>query len=147
MTAGTQSTMAPEMEAAFALHRFGLGPRAGSIAAIASDSRGALITDLTRPTTGHGADARLMTSGEAARAAFEFRQQRVAQRAAQRAQGAAQRPNGDAAANRTSAPESGAAPNQAAANEAATNPPNAARANGAAPVPQQIYREEVKARV
>ena len=46
MTAGTQSTMAPEMEAAFALHRFGLGPRAGSIAAIASDSRGALITDL-----------------------------------------------------------------------------------------------------
>ncbi len=146
MTAGTQSTMAPEMEAAFALHRFGLGPRTGSIAAIATDPRGALIADLARPTTGHGADTRLMTSGEAARAAFEFRQQRVAQRAAQRAQGAAQRPNGDAAANRTGAPETGAAPNQAAANEPAANPSDPVRANGAMPVPQQIYREEVKAR-
>ena len=33
-------------QAALALHRFGLGPRAGSVAAIASDPRGALIAEL-----------------------------------------------------------------------------------------------------
>src|SRR6516165_2462468 len=33
-------------EAALALYRFGLGPRAGSIAAIASDPRGALLAEL-----------------------------------------------------------------------------------------------------
>ena len=33
-------------EAALALFRFGLGPRAGSIAAIASDPRGALLAEL-----------------------------------------------------------------------------------------------------
>src|SRR6478752_7144791 len=38
----------PKAEAAIALHRFGLGPRAGSIAAIASDPRGALIAELDR---------------------------------------------------------------------------------------------------
>jgi uncharacterized protein (DUF1800 family) len=33
--------------AALALHRFGFGPRAGAIAAIASDPRGALLASLT----------------------------------------------------------------------------------------------------
>jgi len=33
-------------EAALALHRFGFGPRAGSITAIASDPRGALLAEL-----------------------------------------------------------------------------------------------------
>jgi len=36
-------------EAALALHRFGLGPRPGSIAAIEADPRGALIAELDRP--------------------------------------------------------------------------------------------------
>jgi uncharacterized protein (DUF1800 family) len=35
-------------EAALALHRFGMGPRPGSIAAIESDPRGALLADLER---------------------------------------------------------------------------------------------------
>ena len=35
--------------AALALHRFGLGPRAGSIHAIASDPRGALLAELDKP--------------------------------------------------------------------------------------------------
>ncbi len=39
-------------EAALALHRFGMGPRPGSIAAIASDPRGALIAELDRPSPG-----------------------------------------------------------------------------------------------
>ena len=45
--------------AALALHRFGLGPRAGSIAAIASDPRGALLAELDRPDIGHIADTDL----------------------------------------------------------------------------------------
>jgi len=36
-------------EAALALYRFGLGPRTGSIAAIASDPRGALLAELDGP--------------------------------------------------------------------------------------------------
>ena len=43
----------PHAEAALALHRFGMGPRAGSIAAIASDPRGALLAELERPGAGH----------------------------------------------------------------------------------------------
>src|SRR5476651_320815 len=35
-------------EAVLALHRFGLGPRPGSIAAIEADPRGALIAELER---------------------------------------------------------------------------------------------------
>jgi uncharacterized protein (DUF1800 family) len=36
-------------EALLALHRFGMGPRPGSIAAIEADPRGALIAELDRP--------------------------------------------------------------------------------------------------
>ena len=39
-------------EAALALHRFGMGPRPGSIAAIETDPRGALIAELERPSAG-----------------------------------------------------------------------------------------------
>src|ERR1700730_8768774 len=76
----------PKAEAALALHRFGFGPRAGSIAAIASDPRGALLAELDRPGAGRIGDPDLLTSGEAARAAFNFRQERKAQRLAERAQ-------------------------------------------------------------
>src|SRR5271170_3900444 len=72
-------------EAAFALHRFGLGPREGSLAAIAADPRGALIADLSRPGAGRLSDPDLLTSAAAARAAFDFRQERKAARLAARA--------------------------------------------------------------
>ena len=49
--------------AALALHRFGFGPRAGSIAAIASDPRGALLAELDKPGAGQIVNAELMTSG------------------------------------------------------------------------------------
>src|SRR6185369_13816935 len=42
----------PKFAAALALHRFCLGPRRGSIAAIASDPRGALLAELDRPDIG-----------------------------------------------------------------------------------------------
>ncbi|MGY8706847.1 DUF1800 domain-containing protein [Bradyrhizobium sp. 18BD] len=38
-------------EAVLALHRFGMGPRPGSIAAVGTDPRGALIAELDRPLT------------------------------------------------------------------------------------------------
>src|SRR5262245_28939406 len=58
-------------DAAFALHRFGLGPRPGSIAAIASDTRGALLAELDRPGIGRIDSPDLMSSAQASRAAFE----------------------------------------------------------------------------
>jgi uncharacterized protein (DUF1800 family) len=65
-------------EAALALHRFGVGPRAGSIAAIAGDPRGALLADLERPGAGRISDKGLLSSQQAIRAVFEFRQERAA---------------------------------------------------------------------
>ena len=104
-------TTDPRLEAALALHRFGFGPVAGSIAAIADDPRGALLADLERPGAGRVAAANLPNSGQAARAFFEFRAERqakekLAQRAKKEAEakgivvGAADdntmKPNGDA---------------------------------------------------
>ena len=59
--------------AALALHRFGFGPRPGSIAAIAPDPRAAVLAELDRPNAGQiVAAAGLMSSGAANRATFEF---------------------------------------------------------------------------
>src|SRR5271170_5797334 len=101
-------------EAAFALHRFGLGPREGSLAGIAADPRGALIADLSRPGAGRLSDPDLLTSAEAARAAFDFRQERKAARLVARAeQGAAK-----AAADRAAKPgANSAAPADPAADD------------------------------
>jgi len=60
--------------AALALHRFGMGPRAGSIAAIASDPRGALLAEIDKPGAGQIVNAELLTSGQAARLAYRFNQ-------------------------------------------------------------------------
>ncbi|HJU16908.1 MAG TPA: DUF1800 family protein [Stellaceae bacterium] len=59
-------------KAALALHRFGFGPRAGTIAAIASDPQGALAAELDRPNAGQIADPGLPSSDAAFRAVFEF---------------------------------------------------------------------------
>src|ERR1700731_2348942 len=74
----------PKAEAALALHRFGLGPRAGSIAAIASDPRGALLAEINSPDAGRINDPALPASGEGARAAFKFQQEQRAARLAER---------------------------------------------------------------
>jgi uncharacterized protein (DUF1800 family) len=75
-----------KLEAALALHRFGFGPTPGSIAAIASDPRGALLADLERPGAGLVAAATLPNSATASRAFFEYRAKRAAeQKLAQRA--------------------------------------------------------------
>ena len=77
-------TQDPKTLAALALHRFGLGPRAGSVAAIASDPRGALIAELDRAGAGRLTAPELMSSAVAARAAVEFQ---IAQRQLRREAG------------------------------------------------------------
>jgi uncharacterized protein (DUF1800 family) len=64
--------------AALALHRFGFGPRVGTIVAIASDPKGALLAELDKPNIGKVPDAGLMSSGAASRMASDF----IAERAA-----------------------------------------------------------------
>jgi uncharacterized protein (DUF1800 family) len=127
-------------EAALALYRFGLGPRAGSIAAIASDPRGALIAELDRPKAGQIIDADLMSSGAALRAAFAFRQ---ARREEQRAAGKTA-PKGakgaKAAKAAKGAMDSGAAMDQQPGRQAGARP-------GVGVAPQQIYLAEAKARL
>src|SRR5207302_9682238 len=63
--------------AALALHRFGLGPRAGAIEAIASDPQGALMAELDRPGAGLVASD-LPSSSAANRAVFEYNAERNA---------------------------------------------------------------------
>jgi uncharacterized protein (DUF1800 family) len=142
----------PKAVAALALNRFGLGPRAGAIAAIASDPRGALIAELDRPGAGRIANAALMTSGEAARAAFAFQEaRREERRAASKSQ-----PKGESKGESKGAAPKDADPkgagNMSAAPEVKReqpgrpNAPPAARPMAGA-APQQIYLEEAKARL
>jgi uncharacterized protein (DUF1800 family) len=113
--------------AALALHRFGFGPRAGSIAAIASDPRGALLAELDRAGVGQIVDAELMTAAKSATAVFNFRQERQARLIAQKQ----------------------AEEERKAAGEAmdAMEKPEAAPVPAAEAVPQQIFFREAKARI
>src|SRR4051794_27973539 len=70
--------------AALALHRFGLGPRAGSIDAIASDPRGALLAEIAKPGAGQIVNPELLTSAQGARLNFSFNQAEQAKRIALR---------------------------------------------------------------
>ena len=113
--------------AALALHRFGLGPRAGSIAAIASDPRGALLAELDKPGIGQIVNAELMTAAKSSTAAFNFRQERQARLIAQRKEEEERKASG-MAMDRHGAAET---PRRCPPAEA---------------VPQQIFQREVKAR-
>jgi uncharacterized protein (DUF1800 family) len=59
-------------EAALVLHRFGMGPRPGSIAAIETDPRGALIAELERPLADPAAASALPSSSAAFRTVADF---------------------------------------------------------------------------
>ena len=124
----------PKAAAAVALHRFGVGPRAGSIAAIAGDPRGALLAELDRPDAGRISDPGLLSSGAAARAAFAYlRAQRIA-RQAERMEASPQAPGGAGAAQ-ASPPEMAKPADQ-----------TPARPNPVPGVPQQLYLDEARAR-
>ncbi len=124
--------------AALALHRFGFGPRPGSIAAIASDPRGALLADLDRPNAGQiSASAGLLTSGAANRAAFEFFAERTAKaRVARLREEEAKRAAAELGMPMAMEAKAEMAP--PSANPAANAPP-------AETVPQQIFFAEAKA--
>jgi uncharacterized protein (DUF1800 family) len=135
-------TADPKSEALFALHRFGFGPRAGSVPAMSADPRGALLADIERP----GAavlTVSLPSSAAAARAALEARE---ARRAARLAREAARTANTTA-----TPPDARATPNPPPApppSGAATTPnPTRANAGPAAVALQQVYRDEAKARI
>ncbi|PPQ17991.1 DUF1800 domain-containing protein [Bradyrhizobium sp. AC87j1] len=64
-------------EAVLALHRFGMGPRPGSIAALGSDPRGALIAELDRPLV-LAAAASLPSSAKAYRTVADANARRTA---------------------------------------------------------------------
>ena len=122
--------------AALALHRFGLGPRPGTIAAIASDPRGALLAELERPGIGRIDNPELVTSAQAARAAFEARAARQAQQiVAQRAQKEAERLKADSQKMGDDAGQS-----------AATSAPPA-QAEQVPTIERQIILKEIKAKL
>src|SRR5262245_23853434 len=120
-------------EAALALNRFGLGPRTGSIATIASDPRGALIAELDRAGAGRITNAELMSSGVAARAALAVH---LAQPDSLRAAKSAPKEMTKEAAKDAAAE---ASPSTSLA-------PAPARAN-VGTAPQQIYLDEAKVRL
>ena len=130
----------PKAEAALALHRFGVSPRPGSIAAIASDPRGALLADLDRVSAGRISDTDLLSSGPAWRAAFAYQEsQRLARRAERAMQQANAQGGGGAPPDMKPADQPGKPADQPGAAAAP-------RPNPGPGVPQQIYLDEAKAR-
>lgn len=134
----------PKSEALFALHRFGFGPRSGSVAGIAGDPRGAILAEVDRPGAGQLA-AVLPRSGEAMRTAFEVRE---AARTARQARRDAQEAANDRAPPLS--PDGGGAPNPSTSQEgpvagAQTSSPQGN--NPAAAALQRLYRDEAKARI
>jgi uncharacterized protein (DUF1800 family) len=140
----------PKLLAAIALHRFGFGPRAGSLASVAADPRGAMLAELDRPGAGRIVDSDLLTTGEAARAAFDFRQERKAGRLALRSEREAAQTDAKKAADAEKAPakpemaQTEIKPADGTSADAVQLPP--AKPNPGPGIPQQIYLEEAKAR-
>jgi uncharacterized protein (DUF1800 family) len=137
--------------AALALHRFGFGPKPGGIDAIAADAQGAVVAEI-KPGAGTINDPNLQSSGDAARAAFDFGQERRQQRVAQR-EAAKEQPNshppdapkgeGADAAGKDMAGQDMAS-EKPADMAAQQNQNNAAKAGPG--VPQRLYIEEAEAR-
>jgi uncharacterized protein (DUF1800 family) len=132
--------LGPQTEAALALHRFGFGPRAESIARIASDPRGALLAELEPSGAGTIANPDLLTSAEAAQAGRDFREVRKAARLAQRIEQASNQQAAQAGARNNPPPGANGKLADAA------QPSGPARDPGPA-IPQEIFLEEAKARL
>jgi uncharacterized protein (DUF1800 family) len=125
-----------KQEAALALHRFGFGPARDSIAAIADDPRGAVLADLERPQAGR-VTASLPSSGEAARAVFDFRaEQQAKQKLALRAKKEAEAKGGPLSVS-----------DIANAVVADILPAQKPPANQPPPLPQQQLQNEAAARI
>jgi len=116
-------------EAALVLHRFGFGPRAGSIAAIAADPRAALLAELDNSGAGQITNPDLPASGAVNRAVFEFQAERNAKQKLARKE----------------------AEQLAMANPGKQNTPEAATEQSAkaeeVPLPRQLFVNEARARI
>jgi uncharacterized protein (DUF1800 family) len=122
-------------QAVLALHRFGLGPRAGSIAAIASDPRGAILAEVDRPGAGLVASGELMASAPAFRAVADANAERQARQVlAMRKQKEAERTQAE-----------GGTPAEAMQNPAGTPPAMATQPEP--DVGRRIYLKEAQARI
>ena len=115
------------------LHRFGFGPRPGTISGIASDPQSALLAELDQPNAGKVADAGLLNSGTANRIAFEFNAARLArQRVATKREEAAKQQAAQLVADNAATDNAGMA-NPTEAKPAVATPP--------APEPETPMRE------
>jgi uncharacterized protein (DUF1800 family) len=133
--------------AALALHRFGFGPAAYSIAAIAADPQGALLADLERAQAGLIA-ANLPSSAESAREVFDFRAEQTAkQKLALREQKQAEAGSAESLVDcRKPSGEPCMAP---AANDTVNQQPSPMVKPAqppAPPLPQRLFQDEAKAR-
>jgi len=130
-------TSSAKAEAALALHRFGMGPRPGSVAAIASDPRGALLAELENPPAYPAAASALPSSGKAFRAVNDANARRQAKaKMAQREDDAKKKQM--AAAGAMMAEDAGQNAGEMAEKAAAEAVPDPGR---------QFYRDEVKLRI
>jgi len=131
-------------QAALALHRFGFGPKAGSIAAIASDPRGALIAELDKKGAGLSPRRDLMSSAQSSRAVLDFNAER-------QAQDRLERRRKEAEAHAPSMGASGAPADRIATAVPASGPPNPAVPKPGAPkpppLPQRLFLDEAKTRI
>src|SRR4051794_38231638 len=99
----------PKTEAALALHRFGFGPKANAIDAIASDPRGALLAELDQPDAALTKGRGLLSSPEVSRAVFEDDAQRAAQAKLERRRQEAEQKSGEPVMSPAEAPKPDAA--------------------------------------
>src|SRR6476659_7737005 len=129
---GLKMARDPRAQGVVALHRFGFPPKLGSTNSI-GDTRSLLLAELDKPDVALIKNHDLLTSGEAARAACDFRQERKAARLAANAQNEAEKQQ----AKEASSPE----------DKQPAQQNNAAKPNPGPSVPQQIYLEESKARL
>jgi uncharacterized protein (DUF1800 family) len=123
-------------EAVLALHRFGMGPRPGSIAAIESDPRGALIAELDRPSATEIAASSLPSSAKAYRAVTDANAKRQARAIIAKKEQDAKRQQMAEAASMTEGTAPGS--DEMAAKTAAETIPDPGRA---------IYLEEARVRI
>jgi uncharacterized protein (DUF1800 family) len=129
---GLEMARDPRAQSIVALHRFGLPPKLGSTDSI-GDARSALLAELDKPDAALIKNDDLLSSSEAARAAFDFRQERKAARLAAKAQSEAEKQQ---------AKEAGSSEEKQPAQQE-----NTAKPNPGPGLPQQIYLEESKARL
>jgi len=139
---GLKMARDPRAQGVVALHRFGFPPKLGSTNSI-GDTRSLLLAELDKPDVALIKNHDLLTSGEAARAAFDFRQERKAARLAANAQNEAEKlQEKQEKQDKQQEKQAGSPEDKQPAQQN-----NAAKPNPGPGVPQQIYLEESKARL